>query len=39
MITLDKHLALLVKADKVDLKEAQKWVNNLSCFVDAMKHD
>ncbi len=39
MITMDKHLALLVKADKVDLLEAQKWVNNISCFVDAMKHD
>ena len=39
MITLDKHLAMLVKADKVELKEAQKWVNNISCFVDAMKHD
>jgi twitching motility protein PilT len=39
MITMDKHLAMLVKADKVDLQEAQKWVNNISCFVDAMKHD
>jgi Tfp pilus assembly pilus retraction ATPase PilT len=39
MITLDKHLAMLVKADKVELKEAQKWVNHISSFVDAMKHD
>jgi twitching motility protein PilT len=39
MITLDKHLAMLVKADKIDLLEAQKWVNNVSSFVDAMKQD
>ncbi|MHC4110020.1 MAG: type IV pilus twitching motility protein PilT [Planctomycetota bacterium] len=39
MITMDKHLAMLVKADKVDLLEAQKWVNNISSFLDAMKQD
>ena len=39
MITMEKHLAMLVKADKVDLLEAQKWVNNISSFVDAMKQD
>jgi twitching motility protein PilT len=39
MITMDKHLAMLVKADKLDLLEAQKWVNNISSFLDAMKQD
>ena len=37
MITMESHLAMLVKADKVDLLEAQKWANNVGCFVDAMK--
>jgi twitching motility protein PilT len=37
MITMEKHLALLVKADKIDLLEAKKWANNVGCFVDAMK--
>jgi twitching motility protein PilT len=37
MMTMEKHLATLVKADKVDLLEAKKWANNLSSFVDAMK--
>jgi twitching motility protein PilT len=39
MITMERHLASLVKADKVDLLEAQKWANNITSFVDAMKHD
>ena len=39
MITMESHLAQLVKADKVDLLEAKKWTNNLGCFVDAMKRD
>ena len=39
MITMEKHLAMLVKADKVDLLEAQKWANNVKCFIDAMKRD
>ncbi len=38
MITLESHLAKLVKADKVDLLEAKKWANDIGCFVDAMKH-
>jgi twitching motility protein PilT len=38
MITMESHLARLVKADKVDLLEAKKWANNLSSFIDAMKH-
>jgi len=37
MITMEKHLALLVKEDKVDLLEAQKWVNNITSFTDIMK--
>ncbi len=39
MLTMEKHLAQLVKADKIDLLEAQKWANNVGCFIDAMKHD
>ncbi len=39
MITMESHLARLVKADKVDLIEAQKWANDVNCFVDAMKRD
>jgi twitching motility protein PilT len=37
MITMEKHLAMLVKDDKLDLLEAQKWANNLTSFVDVMK--
>ena len=37
MITMEKHLAMLVKADKVNLLEAKKWANNLNSFTDAMK--
>jgi twitching motility protein PilT len=37
MITMEKHLAMLVKEDKVDLLEAQKWVNNITSFADIMK--
>ncbi|MHC4455915.1 MAG: hypothetical protein ACYS0I_02305, partial [Planctomycetota bacterium] len=37
MITMDSHLATLVRQDKVDLLEAKKWANNLSTFTDAMK--
>jgi twitching motility protein PilT len=39
MTTMERHLASLVKADKIDLIEAQKWANNISTFVDAMKRD
>jgi twitching motility protein PilT len=39
MTTMERHLASLVKADKVDLLEAQKWANNITSFVDAMKYD
>ena len=39
MITMEKHLSILVKAEKVDLLEAQLWANNVGGFVDAMKQD
>ncbi|MFZ0033551.1 MAG: PilT/PilU family type 4a pilus ATPase [Sedimentisphaerales bacterium] len=39
MITMEKHLAMLVKEDKVDLLEAQKWANNILTFTDIMKRD
>jgi twitching motility protein PilT len=37
MLTMEKHLATLVKQNRVDLLEAQKWANHVSSFVDAMK--
>ena len=37
MITMESHLARLVKADQIDLLEAKKWANNLTSFIDAMK--
>jgi len=37
MITMESHLAKLVKEDKVDLLEAKKWANNLISFTDSMK--
>ncbi|MCP4261100.1 MAG: PilT/PilU family type 4a pilus ATPase [Planctomycetes bacterium] len=37
MMTLERHLATLVKADKIDLLEAKKWANDLKCFTDAMQ--
>ena len=39
MITMEKHLAMLVKQDKVDLLEAKKWVNDLKAFTDCMQRD
>ena len=39
MITLEKHLTNLVKADKIDLLEAKKWCNNLKSFVDCMQRN
>jgi len=36
MITMERHLARLVKTGKVDLLEAQKWANDYKCFVDAL---
>jgi len=37
MMTLERHLAELVKDEKVDLLEAKKWTNDLKCFLDAMQ--
>jgi len=37
MITMEKHLAMLVKQDKIDMQEAQKWCNNVNIFQDALK--
>jgi len=39
MVTLERHLARLVKAGKIELLEAQKWANDLNSFIDAMKGD
>ncbi|MHC4559906.1 MAG: type IV pilus twitching motility protein PilT, partial [Planctomycetota bacterium] len=39
MMTMEKHLATLVKQDKVDLLEAKKWANNIKSFVDVMQRD
>ncbi|MHC4497451.1 MAG: type IV pilus twitching motility protein PilT [Planctomycetota bacterium] len=37
MTTLERHLAMLVQQDKIDLLEAKKWVNDIKCFSDAMQ--
>ena len=37
MMTMERHLAMLVKEDKIDLLEAKKWANNIKCFTDAMQ--
>jgi twitching motility protein PilT len=39
MITLESHLAKLVKKGLVDLLEAQKWANDPKTFMDAMKSE
>ncbi len=39
MITLEKHLSILVKDEQIDLLEAQKWTNDLKAFVDCMQRD
>jgi len=39
MITMEKHLAILVRQGKIDLLEAKKWVNNVNVFIDAMKQE
>ena len=36
MITMERHLARLVKADMIELEEAQKWANNLATFAEAL---
>lgn len=37
MITMEASLAKMVNDNIIDSKEAQKWANNLNCFIDAMK--
>jgi Tfp pilus assembly pilus retraction ATPase PilT len=39
MVTMEKHLARLVKEDKIEYEEAQKWANNLSTFAEAMRNE
>lgn len=39
MISMEKHLSMLVKGGKVDLLEAQKWANNIKTFTDCMQQD
>ncbi|OQY05432.1 MAG: hypothetical protein B6I25_05640 [Planctomycetales bacterium 4572_13] len=38
MITMERHLAILVKNEEIDLLEAQKWANDMKSFEDAMKN-
>jgi twitching motility protein PilT len=37
MMTMEKHLSMLVKQDKIDLLEAKKWTNDLKSFLDCMQ--
>ncbi|MHC4152610.1 MAG: type IV pilus twitching motility protein PilT [Planctomycetota bacterium] len=37
MLTMERHLAYLVKTGEVELLEAQRWANNILSFTDAMK--
>jgi len=37
MITMERHLARLVKDDKIEVEEAQKWANNMTTFAEAMR--
>ena len=39
MITLERHMAQLVKQDRIDLPEAQKWANNVKAFQDCMQRE
>ncbi|MCH8120753.1 MAG: PilT/PilU family type 4a pilus ATPase [Planctomycetes bacterium] len=39
MMTMEKHLSMLVKQDKIDLLEAKKWANDLKSFADCMQRD
>ena len=39
MITMESHLARLVKDNKIDVLEAQKWANSITSFIDAMKRN
>ena len=39
MITMERHLAKLVKTGQIDLLEAKKWANDPKSFIDAMSTD
>lgn len=39
MITMERHMARLVKMGVTDLLETQKWANDVNCFTDAMNED
>ena len=39
MMTMEKHLAILVKQGKIELLEAKKWANNIKTFLDAVQQD
>jgi len=39
MITMESHLARLVKEEKIELIEAHKWANNVGNFANALKLD
>ena len=39
MITMERHLAALVKQGEIELLEAQKWTNDMKSFQDAMKNE
>ena len=39
MITMERHLSILVKRGLIDLFEAQKWANDMKCFQDAMSNE
>lgn len=39
MITMERHMAKLVKTKKIDLLEAQKWTNDHKSFIDEMNTD
>lgn len=39
MITIERHLAILVKRGEIDLLEARKWANDLKSFQDAMNSE
>jgi twitching motility protein PilT len=39
MIAMEKHLAMLVKQDRIELQEAKRWANNMKVFLDAMRQE
>ena len=39
MITMERHLSILVKRGLIDLFEAQKWANDMKSFQDAMSNE